>query len=64
MQLSPDPFQGDVLELSAGTGRNMPYWPWDRITSLTVTDGSRHMMYHARKKVHPSYMHPNALLDR
>lgn len=49
--LNPKRTQGDVLELSAGTGRNMPYWPWDRITSLTVTDASRHMLYHAREKV-------------
>ena len=43
--------QGDVLEMSAGTGRNMPYYRWDKLRSLTVTDTSRHMLFHAKQKV-------------
>ena len=43
--------QGDVLEMSAGTGRNMPYYCWDKLSSLTVTDSSRHMLFHAKQKV-------------
>ena len=43
--------QGDVLEISAGTGRNLPYYRWDKLTSLTVTDSSRFMLFHARQKV-------------
>ena len=47
--------QGDVLEISAGTGRNMPYWRWDRLSSLTVTDTSRFMLFHAKQKVAPAH---------
>ena len=76
--------QGDVLEISAGTGRNLGcatacfhhqpclpsdsfalsglqqiiqvwvhlrmcrYYNWKALTSLTVTDSSRHMLFYAR----------------
>ncbi len=30
--------EGDVLEIGAGTGVNLPYYRFDRIRSLTVTD--------------------------
>lgn len=36
--------QGDVLEVSAGTGRNFPYVPYTKIKSLTVADVSQEML--------------------
>ena len=42
--------QGDVLEVSAGTGRNLPYYRYDQLSSLTLTDSSKHMLWHANKK--------------
>lgn len=43
-------FQGDVLEVSAGTGRNLPYYPLGRMRSLTLTDTSRPMLVNAADK--------------
>jgi methyltransferase OMS1 len=42
--------QGDVLEVSAGTGRNVPYYQAARIRSLTLTDSSRNMLVNAADK--------------
>lgn len=42
--------QGDVLEVSAGTGRNLPYYPLGRMRSLTLTDTSRPMLINAADK--------------
>ena len=42
--------QGDVLEVSAGTGRNLPYYPLGRMRSLTLTDTSRPMLVNAADK--------------
>lgn len=42
--------QGDVLEVSAGTGRNLPYYDLPRLRSLTLTDTSRHMLVNAADK--------------
>ena len=42
--------QGDVLEVSAGTGRNLPYYDPRRLRSLTLTDTSRHMLVNAADK--------------
>lgn len=42
--------QGDVLEVSAGTGRNLPYYDLStgsRLRSLTLTDTSRPMLVNA-----------------
>lgn len=39
---------GDVLEVSAGTGRNLPYYPWDQCERLTLVDKSRPMLEQAR----------------
>lgn len=36
--------QGDVLEISAGTGRNMPYYNFDRVNNITFTDLSPGML--------------------
>lgn len=48
--LTPHPVQGDVLEVSAGTGRNLPYYDLRRLRSLTLTDTSRHMLVNAADK--------------
>ena len=42
--------QGDVLEVSAGTGRNLPYYRYDQLKSLTLTDSSKYMLWHASQK--------------
>ena len=42
--------QGDVLEVSAGTARNLPFYAPRQLTSLTLTDSSRGMLFFARKK--------------
>ncbi|KAL3133523.1 hypothetical protein ABBQ38_007376 [Trebouxia sp. C0009 RCD-2024] len=41
--------QGDVLEVSAGTGRNLPYYS-KAARSLTISDTSKNMLWHARQK--------------
>jgi methyltransferase OMS1, mitochondrial len=43
-------WQGDVLELSAGTGRNLAYYRFPEVKALTVTDGSRNMLWYAVDK--------------
>lgn len=50
MRPLPLPPQGDVLEVSAGTGRNLQYYPLSRLRSLTVTDTSRGMLVNAADK--------------
>lgn len=42
--------QGNVLEVSAGTGRNLPYYKYDNLKSLTLTDSSKYMLWHASQK--------------
>ena len=42
--------QGDVLEVSAGTGRNLPYYRYAKLDSLTLSDSSKYMLWHANKK--------------
>ncbi|PSC68852.1 serine protease [Micractinium conductrix] len=45
--------EGDVLEVSAGTGRNLPYYDLStgsRLRSLTLTDTSRPMLVNAADK--------------
>ncbi|GAB4817849.1 hypothetical protein N2152v2_004895 [Parachlorella kessleri] len=42
--------EGDVLEVSAGTGRNLPYYNFGKLSSLTLTDTSRQMLLNARDK--------------
>eukprot|EP00884_Botryococcus_braunii_P008076 jgi/Botrbrau1/1726/Bobra.116_2s0068.1 len=42
--------KGDVLEVSAGTGRNLPYYPLRSMKSLTLTDVSKEMLWHAKEK--------------
>lgn len=41
--------QGDVLEVSAGTGRNLRYYS-KAATSITMTDTSKNMLWHAKQK--------------
>ena len=47
--------QGDVLEVSAGTGRNLPYYRYDQLSSLTLTDSSKYMLWHANKKFQETF---------
>lgn len=42
--------QGDVLEVSCGTGRNIPYMKMEKIKSITFLDSSNAMMEVAVKK--------------
>jgi methyltransferase OMS1 len=44
-------WQGDVLEVSAGTGRNLPYYSLGDVKSLTLTDSSRQMLLQAKDKL-------------
>ncbi|KAJ9668012.1 hypothetical protein H2201_001818 [Coniosporium apollinis] len=49
---------GDVLEVSAGTGRNVDFFPLERCKSVTLLDLSAPMLEIARKKwmeSHPAY---------
>lgn len=39
--------QGDVLEISAGTGRNLPHYSYSKLSSLTLTDISQPMLKQA-----------------
>lgn len=43
---------GDVLEVSAGTGRNLQYYKPNQVKSLTLVDQSGPMLDVARRKVH------------
>jgi hypothetical protein len=43
-------FTGDVLEISAGTGRSLPYYSLNAIKSLTLTDLSMPMLERAEDK--------------
>ncbi|VVT56242.1 uncharacterized protein SAPINGB_P004911 [Magnusiomyces paraingens] len=52
--------EGDVLEVSCGTGRNISYFDPERITSVTFMDSSRSMLEVAREKFtekFPTYEH-------
>jgi methyltransferase OMS1 len=42
--------RGDVLEVSAGTGRNLRYYTSPDIRSVTLTDASREMLLRAHEK--------------
>lgn len=44
------PLQGDVLEIGAGTGLNLPHYP-AAVTDLTVTEASPHMLQQLHKAV-------------
>ena len=48
--------QGDVLEVSAGTGRNLPYYRYRQLDSLTLSDSSKYMLWHANKKFQEKYV--------
>ncbi|KAF3919420.1 hypothetical protein ABW21_db0208009 [Orbilia brochopaga] len=50
--------EGDVLEASAGTGRNNPYYDVGRISSITMVDNSPNMLEIAKsdfQRRYPSY---------
>jgi methyltransferase OMS1 len=54
--------QGDVLEVSAGTGRNLPYYRYNQLTSLTLTDTSKYMLWHASQKFREKWLRKAQLL--
>eukprot|EP00890_Picochlorum_soloecismus_P006603 jgi/Picsp_1/768/NSC_04257-R1_protein integral to the mitochondrial membrane len=43
--------EGHVLEVSAGTGRNLKYYDPSKVKSLTVTDRAREMLLEAKDKL-------------
>lgn len=47
--------KGDALEVSCGTGRNIPYFDKDNITSITFLDSSKAMLEIAREKFTSKY---------
>lgn len=49
-------FKGDVLEVSAGTGRNIDYYPVKKCSSVTMVDTSASMLNEARKKFHSKFV--------
>lgn len=52
--------EGDVLEVSCGTGRNITYFDPERVTSITFMDSARSMLEVAREKFtekFPTYEH-------
>ncbi|KAH6569594.1 hypothetical protein BASA62_004760 [Batrachochytrium salamandrivorans] len=49
---------GDVLEISAGTGRNLEHYTPSRLTSLTLTDSSSEMLKQAYKTFQTSTSKP------
>jgi ubiquinone/menaquinone biosynthesis C-methylase UbiE len=42
--------RGRVLEVGAGTGANLPHYPWPQITELVLVDPSPGMLDRARRK--------------
>ncbi|CCK68640.1 putative RNA methyltransferase KNAG_0B01980 [Huiozyma naganishii CBS 8797] len=58
---------GDVLEVSCGTGRNIPYLNIDRVKSITFLDSSEPMMEKTNKKFRqkfPSYKNAAFVVGR
>ncbi|CAN3359927.1 methyltransferase Oms1p, mitochondrial [Diutina catenulata] len=47
--------KGDVLEVACGTGRNIPYFRPDLVSSITFLDSSRNMVSETHKKFRASY---------
>ncbi len=41
-----------MLEVGAGTGRNLAYYPLAQCTHITVTDASSAMLHVAHNKLH------------
>jgi len=55
--------KGDVLEIGAGTGRNLPHYRWPGVSSLTLVDASAAMLRRAEAKFYDEervgYRHPH-----
>lgn len=47
--------KGDVLEVSCGTGRNIPYLKLDDVNSITFMDSAKNMVEETRKKFHKAF---------
>ena len=41
--------------MSAGTGRNLPYYRYAQLNSLTLSDNSKYMLWHANDKFQQKY---------
>ncbi|KAI9842664.1 MAG: hypothetical protein M1838_003055, partial [Thelocarpon superellum] len=57
---------GDVLEVSAGTGRNLSYYSWPRCHSLTLVDLNKPMLNQAGEKfraLYPTKASPTLLVQ-
>ncbi|KNE56060.1 hypothetical protein AMAG_01903 [Allomyces macrogynus ATCC 38327] len=46
--------KGDTLEIAAGTGRNLAYYRFPRVSHLTLTDTSSAMLAEAAKHISPT----------
>mmetsp|Transcript_7218 Transcript_7218/g.19357 ORF Transcript_7218/g.19357 Transcript_7218/m.19357 type:complete len:360 (+) Transcript_7218:98-1177(+) len=59
--------KGKVLEISAGTGRSLPHYTYENVSSLTVTDLSKRMLEQAETKffdeLRLGYKHPDTLIN-
>ena len=42
--------RGRVLDVGAGTGANLPHYPWEHVTELVLLDPSAGMLARARRK--------------
>ena len=51
--------QGDILEVSVGTGRSIKYYPINKCKSITLVDASPHMLEETKRnfKGSQSYIH-------
>lgn len=47
--------EGDVLEVSCGTGRNIPYLNLEHVDSITFTDSSKKMVEETEKKFRKAF---------
>ncbi|KAI5811622.1 S-adenosyl-L-methionine-dependent methyltransferase [Peziza echinospora] len=59
--------EGDVLEVSAGTGRNIKYYPVKKCSSITLVDTSPSMLDQARKNFrerYPKYKNARFVLQK
>ncbi|KAJ3121435.1 Methyltransferase-like protein 7B [Nowakowskiella sp. JEL0407] len=54
--------EGSVLEVSTGTGRNIPYYPISKIKSLTLTDSNPQMLTESVSKATAQFTSPKPSL--
>lgn len=56
--------QGDVLEVGAGTARNLPYYHSDKVKRLVLTDSSVGMLQEAQRKIQQKKDHTTSTTTR